>query len=106
MGILSFLFLVINMLVVLGLCLFNFYFSITMGFIGLGIFVIWLIAYAVSVEAIIAPRDFWVNSSLKVTLKKLQWANTVAFACFVIVIIIFLVMGNQAVIEWNDCFGN
>jgi hypothetical protein len=65
------------------------------GLIGLIPVIIFVLAYAFSVEMAIAPRDFWTNSEFDVFRKKMKYANRAAFVPYCVFVgIMFGMLGG------------
>lgn len=55
----------------------------------------WLAAYALSVEVCLAPRDFWTNPALKITFRKLKFANLTMLCAWVAILVAGKMTGNE-----------
>lgn len=79
MGIVSFITLILNIALLVAVDVFAFAAGTFYGVAALIGSAAFFIAYMVSVEVTVAPRDFWVNPSFDVMKKKLKFAWGCAF---------------------------
>lgn len=79
MGIVSFIVLVLNIILLVGIDVVLWMLDAGFGLGGLLSIGVWLITYTVTEEIAIAPRDFWVNSAFGIVMKKIwrAWLVTV-----------------------------
>lgn len=75
-------------------------YSALMGLFGLVGVAVFFIAYALSVELAIAPRDFWLNPSFGIFIKKLVFANTAALMAWGGTVIVAALLGNEGALEF------
>ena len=81
MRVLSFLLLTFQILLMIGLDIVLFDYNIYYGFGGIIGIIAYFIAYAISVDMAIAPRDFWFQTSWGIFKKKVGYA----FSAYLIV---------------------
>ena len=74
MRVLSFLLLTVQILIMIGLDILLFDHNIYYGFGGIIGIIAYFIAYAISAEMAIAPRDFWFQTSWGIFKKKVAYA--------------------------------
>ena len=75
-------------------------YSAVMGLFGLIGVVVFFIAYALSTEMSLAPRDFWINSEFDILIKKLAFANIAALMAWGGSLIVAAMLGNEAATEF------
>lgn len=79
------LFLLINISILILLDIWMWSLNITYGVCGILGIIAFFIGYSLSTEIAIAPKDFWLNSSLTIFMKKISIANISAFMTWAIV---------------------
>lgn len=95
-----------NIILIVGVDIFLWTHSATMGLLGIVAIIAFFIAYALSVELSIAPRDFWTNSEFDVFIKKLGFANTTALIVWGGAIFIASACGNESVSDFLNWLSN
>lgn len=81
-------------------------YSASMGLFGLIGVVVFFIAYALSIEISLAPRDFWRNSEFDIFIKKLAFANTAALMSWGGSLIIAAMCENKSAMEFLQWAAN
>jgi len=84
MGFITFFLLLINIMVVFAIDVACWSIGWQLGLAGLIAIIAFVIAYAISEEAALSPRDFFWNSDWGIFCKKLQWAWGTALAVYAI----------------------
>lgn len=95
-----------NIALIVGVDAFLWTHSATMRLLGIVGIIAFFIAYALSVEITIAPRDFWANSEFDVFIKKLSFANTTALIVWGGSIFIASACGNESVADFLNWLSN
>lgn len=90
MGCITFVGLALNIIALVAIDIMFWTENAVSGLAGVFGIIAFFIGYALSVEVTIAPRDFWVNTTFDIFIKKLGVANMTAFAVWFIG---YLIMG-------------
>lgn len=95
-----------NIILIVGVDVFLWTHSATMGLLGILGIIAFFISYALSVEISIAPRDFWANSEFDIFIKKIGFANTTALMVWGSSMIIASACGNESVADFLNWLSN
>ena len=95
MGCLTFIILLINIAIAIFIDIVFWNIGSSLGIAGIFAILGFIIAYSISEEAALSPRDFFWNSEWGIFCKKLAWAWSTALVVFAVAYIISAYLGND-----------